>query len=90
MTQKSSTDRIIAIDIYQGSNSIELEYKDTGPGFPGNNLNLMFEPGYSMKPDGTGLGLALAGEAMGRIGGQIEAKQSANGAVFNITIKRTN
>jgi signal transduction histidine kinase len=61
-----------------------IEYKDSGPGFQGGNLELMFEPGYSMKPEGTGLGLALAGDAMSRIGGRIEAKNADKGAVFEL------
>lgn len=90
MTQKDDSDKSIVIDVYQDESTVEVEYKDTGPGFQGDNLELMFEPGYSMKPDGTGLGLSLAGEAISRIGGKIEAKKSANGAVFDIVIKGTN
>ncbi len=37
-----------------------------------------------MKPDGTGLGLALAGDAIRRIGGKITAKHSNSGAVFEL------
>lgn len=73
--------------IYSDNQQLTIEYSDNGPGFQGDNLNLMFEPGYSMKPDGTGLGLALAGEAMSRIGGTIEAKHSDGGAVFTIVFK---
>ncbi len=76
--------RKIDIYIYKENSQLIVEYKDNGPGFQGDNLSLMFEPGYSMKPDGTGLGLALAGEAMSRIGGRIEAKHSEHGAMFEI------
>ena len=76
--------RKIDISIYKENSQLIVEYKDNGPGFQGDNLSLMFEPGYSMKPDGTGLGLALAGEAMSRIGGRIEAKHSDHGAMFEI------
>ena len=79
--------REIDISIYNENKQIIVEYKDNGPGFQGDNLTLMFEPGYSMKPDGTGLGLALAGEAMSRIGGRIEAKHSEHGAVFEIVFE---
>ncbi|PPD40108.1 MAG: ATP-binding protein [Methylobacter sp.] len=76
--------RNIFASIYSDDQTLAIEYSDNGPGFQGDNLNLMFEPGYSMKPDGTGLGLTLAGEAMTRIGGSIEAKHSDSGAVFTI------
>lgn len=76
--------RRIEVEIFAEGTRKIVEYKDTGPGFQGENLELMFEPGYSMKPEGTGLGLALAGEAMSRIGGSIEAKHSDKGAVFEV------
>jgi signal transduction histidine kinase len=79
--------KIIITHIYSDNQDLIVEFNDNGPGFQGDNLDLMFEPGYSMKPDGTGLGLALAGEAIARIGGNIEARQSDTGAVFTIVFK---
>ena len=38
---------------------IRLIFSDTGPGFPEEALGHMFEPFFSTKKDGTGLGLAL-------------------------------
>ncbi len=86
--QINKEDKNITVNIYAERSSLILEYLDNGPGFQGDNLDLMFEPGYSMKPDGTGLGLALAGEALSRIGGRIEAKNTPIGAAFDIEIKR--
>ena len=74
----------VKVRVFSEKSQLIIEYTDTGPGFQGGNLELMFEPGYSMKPDGTGLGLALAGEAMSRIGGRIEAKQVDEGAMFEL------
>jgi signal transduction histidine kinase len=82
--------RQIQATVYYDSQVLTVEYRDSGPGFQGDNLSLMFEPGYSMRPEGTGLGLALAGDALSRIGGSIEAKHSDNGAVFIIMFKGTN
>jgi len=80
--------RRIGVKIFEEGDKKIVEYRDNGPGFQGGNLELMFEPGYSMKPGGTGLGLALAGEAMSRIGGCIEAKHSDEGAVFELIFER--
>lgn len=77
-------DRKIGVDIFEDKGVLVAEFRDSGPGFQGGNLELMFEPGYSMKPDGLGLGLALVGDAVTRVGGTIEAKMSTDGAIFEI------
>ena len=87
LSYKKGSKKKILVHIYSSNEGLVIEYSDNGPGFQGDNLDLMFEPGYSMKPDGTGLGLALAGEAIARIGGMIEAKHTDNGAVFDIIFK---
>lgn len=87
LSQKDKYERKIKIIVFKEDNEIVLEYSDNGPGFQGGNLDLMFDPGYSMKPEGTGLGLALAGEAMSRMNGRIEAKNSENGAMFELFFK---
>lgn len=87
LTHAKNESKNISVNIYSDAKNLVVEYKDNGPGFQGDNLNLMFDPGYSMKPDGTGLGLALAGEAMARIDGSIEAKHSDNGAAFTIVFR---
>jgi signal transduction histidine kinase len=77
----------IQVEAEVGDNYVEISYRDSGPGFQGANLELMFDPGFSMKPDGTGLGLALAGESVLRIGGEIRAIKSVSGAEFLIRLK---
>jgi signal transduction histidine kinase len=89
LNQVNDRTRSIDIQVFSENGRLIVEYKDNGPGFQGGNLELMFEPGYSMKPDGTGLGLALAGEAINRIGGRIEAKHSDEGAVFELVFEGT-
>lgn len=80
----------INVQVFSDSSNIVVEFKDSGPGFQGGNLELMFEPGYSMKPSGMGLGLALVGEAISRVGGTIEAKHSNDGAIFELIFKKQN
>lgn len=87
LSQNTLNNKNIKIKVFRYNDKIIVEFSDNGPGFQGGNLELMFDPGYSMKPEGTGLGLALAGEAMSRIGGKIEAKQSDSGAVFELTFE---
>jgi two-component system, NtrC family, sensor kinase len=44
----------------QNSNRITVEVEDNGCGIPQTNLKRIFEPFYTTKPDGTGLGLAVS------------------------------
>lgn len=81
---------LISIHAYSSSGEIIVEYSDNGPGFQGSSLEYMFEPGYSTKPEGTGLGLALAGESMARMKGSIKAVQSEKGALFEVCFKEVN
>lgn len=78
----------IKIEVEIDNQLLSIIYSDTGPGFNGDNLELMFEPGYSTKPSGTGLGLALCGEAAHRSNGEIRAIKNNQGAEFLITFNQ--
>ncbi len=78
----------ITIEASVVSEGIELVFSDNGPGFQGSNLELMFEPGFSMKPEGTGLGLALVGDAVERLDATIRAAKYDEGACFVINFKK--
>jgi signal transduction histidine kinase len=86
LQHSKNSKKLITISIFEENNKICIEFKDNGPGFQGDNLDMMFEPGYSMKPEGTGLGLALVGEGLKRMGGAIEAKHSDDGAIFELIL----
>jgi len=85
LTTSRRKNKGIIVDAFVDNKKLYIHYSDNGPGFQGANLELMFEPGYSMKPSGTGLGLSLAGEAVSRIGGNISALKSEEGALFEIS-----
>ena len=50
----------IIIKVYVENNFIKISFKDTGKGIPQNKFKEIFEPGYSTKKRGWGLGLSLA------------------------------
>ncbi len=61
-----------------------VEVSDTGPGIPQEALHRIFEPYYSTKGKGRGLGLAVCRSIILKHGGQIIAASGTGGAVFEI------
>lgn len=50
----------IDIDVYEDSQFVYVEVKDSGKGIPKSNFNSVFKPGFTTKERGWGLGLSLA------------------------------
>jgi PAS domain S-box-containing protein len=53
---------------------LELEIDDTGPGIPDNVQDKMFQPLFSTKGFGVGLGLPIVESIIGQHGGRVEVK----------------
>jgi len=51
---------------------VALSVSDTGGGITAENLPHVFEPFYTGKPNGSGLGLTIAERIVGAHGGRIE------------------
>jgi signal transduction histidine kinase len=63
-----------------------LEISDTGPGIPPDTLRRIFEPFYTTKPKGTGLGLALAKKFIEANEGTVKVGNVPDsGAFFRVT-----
>ena len=66
-------------------NGIELLLQDSGPGIPDDREPHIFEPFYSTKDGGTGLGLTVSYNIITAHGGTLElASKSDSGACFRI------
>jgi signal transduction histidine kinase len=60
---------------------------DTGPGIPPDKLPRLFQPFFSSRPDGTGLGLATAKRIVEAHGGKITvASEPGKGTAFTIEL----
>ncbi len=71
----------------RGENAVNLEIEDTGPGIPEENLPRVFEPFFSGKTWGRGLGLAIAREIILRHGGEVSvANRPEGGARFVVRL----
>jgi signal transduction histidine kinase len=68
---------------------VQLHVQDTGSGMPSGELARIFEPLYTTKPGGTGLGLYLVHEIVTAHGGQVTVEsQPGQGTLFTITLPR--
>ncbi|MBS1114604.1 MAG: sensor histidine kinase, 2 heme-binding site [Nitrospirae bacterium] len=72
-----------------GRDFVEVEFRDTGPGIPEDNLEKLFEPFFTTKPvgKGTGLGLAVSHGIIQEHGGKIAVRTKLNeGSSFMIKL----
>jgi signal transduction histidine kinase len=68
---------------------VQLHVRDTGSGIPAAHLEQIFEPLYTTKPAGTGLGLYIAQEIVAAHGGQLTVQSTAGqGTTFTIILPR--
>lgn len=66
-------------------NGIELTFEDTGPGIPENDRNNIFEPFFSTKEGGTGLGLTVSYNIVTAHGGTLDlVNRHETGACFRL------
>jgi C4-dicarboxylate-specific signal transduction histidine kinase len=67
---------------------ITLEVTDTGPGPEPDVATRMFEPFVTGKPDGVGLGLAVAQEVVARHAGTLTWQRHDNRTAFTVQLPR--
>ncbi|MCX5727030.1 MAG: ATP-binding protein [Candidatus Saganbacteria bacterium] len=66
---------------------IFIEITDTGPGIPEDNLRSVFDPFFTSKPSGTGMGLPITLRIIEDHGGSIKVRsQVGKGTTFIITL----
>ena len=73
-------------------NSVIIEFRDTGTGFPPENAEAIFEPFFTTKnkSKGVGLGLAICRDIIKRHRGRITAENAPNsGCVFTVHLPLT-
>jgi two-component system sensor histidine kinase HydH len=70
------------------SGDVELRVEDTGPGMSPATLARAFEPFFSTKPGGTGLGLALARKLLGATGARLSLESGSSGTCAIIVLPR--
>jgi C4-dicarboxylate-specific signal transduction histidine kinase len=68
------------------ADTVEVAVRDTGPGLTAFAAEKVFEPFYTTKSEGIGIGLALSRSIVDAHGGRLWADASSPGAVFRLTL----
>jgi two-component system, LuxR family, sensor kinase FixL len=70
-----------------GNGEIVVSVRDFGPGFPGGIVEQLFEPFFSTKAEGTGMGLAIARSIVEAHGGVLSGENCDDGgACFTVRL----
>jgi PAS domain S-box-containing protein len=71
--------------LLQQGRFVRITVRDTGPGIPRQNLQRMFDPYFTTKPGGSGLGLAVTYSIVKQHGGHIRVESETGvGATFTV------
>ena len=80
--------RKIEIAIIESEGELSVVFSDNGPGIQPEIEDKIFDPYFSTKPNGIGLGLAIVGETMAEYDGNLSLIESVlGGASFKLTFK---
>jgi signal transduction histidine kinase len=89
ITESSSmegfTDGVLTISARKQKEMVEISVKDTGPGIPPENMEKLFEPLFTTKTKGIGLGLAVSRKLAEANGGWMDVDSSPGmGSTFSV------
>jgi signal transduction histidine kinase len=78
---------LVRIETSVSDDLLRIRVRDHGCGVPSEKMQRIFDPGFTTKPDGSGLGLYLAKKLLMAHGGEIAAERSPEGgAVFSLAL----
>jgi signal transduction histidine kinase len=83
---EASAGGVIRVRVVEEKNSLKIEVQDSGPGLDNEQREHLFEPFYTTKPTGTGLGLAVSRELMRSQGGNLTYAPDGAGARFVVEL----
>jgi signal transduction histidine kinase len=77
----------LSLSIHAINDELKLAVQDTGTGIPEDKLGKIFEPYYTTRENGTGLGLTLTYKIIKEHGGDVTVlSRQGHGSTFTITI----
>lgn len=84
--QKQAANGRVAIRVHSAAGRCLVEVSDNGGGIAEDILPKIFDPYFTTKDSGTGIGLYMSKMVMKNMGGDIEVKNGSEGAVFTLEI----
>lgn len=84
----NSTKPTVWLEVFADQQQVVLQVKDNGPGLSEEELQRLFEPFYTTKDNGLGLGLTISKRIMESFDGQIFVSSSIEGATFKLVLER--
>ena len=72
--EKGARELSIRIEQVQADGGVLIEVRDSGPGIDLDNLEQVFEPFYTTKASGIGMGLSICRSIIGAHGGRLWAE----------------
>ena len=79
----------VSIRVWLEEEYLQLRVADDGPGVPAEVRDRIFEPFFSTKDCGTGMGLSIASQLVHRLGGRITLNcEPSDGTVFTVRVPR--
>ena len=87
--QASSPGQEVKVSVLPSAGAIRTQVRDHGSGIAPDQLENIFNPFFTTKPSGVGLGLAIVAKIIDEHGGRILVQSdSATGTVFEIVLPR--
>jgi signal transduction histidine kinase len=85
--QAAPTQGVVTVEAVEERGAIVLAVLDDGPGVPAAERERVFEPFYSTRKEGHGLGLAIVRQIAGALGARVEVGDArGGGARFSIVL----
>ena len=79
----------LTIKTYAENGTVQVDFMDTGKGIESKDLPRIFDPFYTTKDDGSGLGLSISHQIIHMHQGTIRVVQtSPNGTIFNVSLPK--
>jgi signal transduction histidine kinase len=90
LNQQSKDSKQIEVTVERTDDAVNMVFSDSGPGVKEENIKSIFDPYFSSKKDGIGLGLTIVGEIITEYDGSLSLIDNGplDGASFQITFKK--